>query len=254
MRPSAQASVSLGDDRDVVFCYAPTGEGVNGPWVFLKDRTGYVQADASNVFDRLFNGEVADAVEVACWAHARRKLVDLQDTDCRVAFPLKLIARMYRIERLANLKKLSPEERASLRQNRSQPILDKLKRWLVATAAKEPPGAALAKAVAYQTNHWEALTRFVKDGRLSPDNNICEQQMRDIALGRKNYLFAGSHAAASRAAVLYSLTRTCAQHGVPPLPYFTDVLTKLSQGWKQSRLDELLPEHWLALHADHAKK
>ena len=82
---------------------------------------------------------------------------------------------------------------------------------------------------------------FVHDGRLKLDNNVCEQQMRDIALGRKNFLFAGSHDAAHRAAAIYSLTRTCAQHGVPPLPYITDLLRKLGAGWPDSRLDELLP-------------
>jgi len=81
---------------------------------------------------------------------------------------------------------------------------------------------------------------------VSLDNNLCEQQLRDIALGRKNYLFAGSHDAARRAAALYSLTRTCAQYGVPPLPYFTEVLTKLASGWKASRLVDLLPPRWPA--------
>ena len=104
----------------------------------------------------------------------------------------------------------------------------------------------LAKAAAYALHHWTALTRFVADGRVSLDNNLCEQHLRDIALGRKNYLFAGSHDAARRAAALYSLTRACAQYGVPPLPYFTDVLTKLGSGWKATRLEELLPHRWHA--------
>jgi hypothetical protein len=89
-----------------------------------------------------------------------------------------------------------------------------------------------------------ASKRFVKDGRISLDNNLCEQQLRDIALGRKNYLFAGSHDAAQRAANLYSLTRTCLQYGISPLEYFTDVLSKLGVGWPQDRLDELLPPRW----------
>ena len=115
---------------------------------------------------------------------------------------------------------------------------------MLATSKSEPPSSDLAKAAAYPLNHWEALTRFVKDGRVSLDNNLCERQLRDIALGRKNYLFAGSHDAAQRAANLYSLARTCAQYGVPPLPYFTDVLGKLAAGWPQDRLDELLPPRW----------
>lgn len=234
----------VGDDRDVLFRYTPTGAGATGPWEFLAGRKGYIQADAANVFDRLFNGQAASAIELGCWSHGRRRLVALQDMDCRVAYPLKLIARLYRIEHLAAARELAPEARAKLRQERSPPVLEKLKRWLLATIKSEPPSSDLAKAAAYPLNHWGALTRFVNDGRISLDNNICEQQLRDIALGRKNYLFAGSHDAASRAANLYSLARTCAQYGVPPLPYFTDVLAKLAAGWTQDRLDELLPHHW----------
>jgi len=236
----------VGDDRDVLFRYTPTGEGATGPWEFLAGRNGYIQADAANVFDRLFNGQAASAVEIGCWAHGRRRLVKLQDTDCRVAYPLKLIARLYRIEHLADAQGLSAEKRAEMRKARGSPILDRLKQWFVATASSEPPSSDLAKAAAYCINHWTALTRFVEDGRVGLDNNLCEQQLRDIALGRKNYLFAGSHDAARRIAGLYSLTRTCAQYGVPPLPYLTDVLTKLGTGWPAEQLDELLPHAWTA--------
>lgn len=236
----------VGDDRDVLFRYTPTGEGATGPWEFLAGRKGYIQADAANVFDRLFNGQAASAVEIGCWSHGRRRLVALQDTDCRVAYPLKLIARLYRIEHLADAQKLSAEKRAELRKTRASPILERLKQWFVATAASEPPSSDLAKASAYCLNHWAALTRFVEDGRVGLDNNLCEQQLRDIALGRKNYLFAGSHDAARRIAGLYSLMRTCAQYGVPPLPYFTDVLTKLGAGWPADQLDDLLPHAWTA--------
>jgi len=251
--PQSPANIELGsmwayvgDDRDVVFRYTPTGRGATGPWEFLAGRKGYIQADASNVFDRLFNGQAASAVELGCWSHGRRRLVAMQDTDCRVAYPLKLIARLYRVEHLADARGLTPEGRAELRRERSRPVLEKLKRWYVATRASEPPSTDLAKAAGYVLNHWEALTRFVEDGRASLDNNLCEQQLRDIALGRKNYLFAGSHDAARRAAGLYSLTRTCTQYRVPPLAYFTDVFTKLANGWSVDRLDELLPQRWHA--------
>ncbi len=164
--------------------------------------------------------------------------------DCRVAYPLKLIARMYRIERLADARELSVDERTLLRKERSASVLEKLKRWFVLTHRSEPPSSDLAMATGYPLNHWTALTRFVDDGRLSLDNNICEQQMRAIALSRRNYLFCGSHDAARRTAVLYSLMRTCAQHNVPPLPYLTDVLRKLADGWPQKRIHELLPDRW----------
>jgi len=157
----------------------------------------------------------------------------------------KLIARIYRVEHLADARGLAPVERVALRKERTAPILEKLRRWFVATCASEPPSTDLARACAYSLNHWVALTRFLEDGRISPDNNLCEQQLRDIAVGRKNYLFAGSHAAAQRTAAFYSLTRTCIQHKVAPLPYFTDVLAKLGTGaWSGERLDELLPHRW----------
>jgi transposase len=234
----------IGDRTDVVFRYTPTGEGASGPWQFLAGRTGYIQADASSVFDRLFNGKAASAIELACWAHGRRRLVALQDTDFRVAYPLKLIARLYRFEHLAGARQLDPQARAALRKERSQPTVEKLKSWLVVTAAAEPPSSELAQATAYFLNHWTALTRFIDDGRVSLDNNHVEQQLRDVALGRKNYLFAGSHDAARRAANFYSLLRTCAQYGVAPVPYLTDVLGKLAAGWDPKRLDRLLPHRW----------
>jgi hypothetical protein len=242
--------VLVGDKLDVVFRYTPTGEGESGPWKFLAGRTGYIQADASNVFDRLFNGKAASAIELGCWSHARRKLVALQDTDFRVAYPLKLIARLYRIEHLADARELDPEERAALRRERSTPTLDKLQRRYVAMGRAEPPSSELAQASAYALNHWRALTRFVDDGRVDLDNNNVESQLRDVALGRKNYLFAGSHDAARRAANIYSLTRTCAQRGIPPVPYLTDILRKLGAGWDASRLDELLPHAWRAPDPD----
>jgi transposase len=234
----------VGDELDAVFRYTPTGEGATGPWVFLAGRTGYVQADAATVFDRLFNGRAASAVEVGCWSHARRKLTDLQDMDCRVAYPLKLIARLFRIEHLADAKGLSPDERVALRWERSQPVLEKIKRWLAAMHGSEPPGTDLAKAAGYMIRQWEALNRFLHDGRLRLHNNLVEQQLRSIALGRNNFLFFGSQQAAARAAVLYTITRTCALRGVQPLAYLTDVLRKLAAGWPQSRLDELLPDRW----------
>lgn len=238
--------VRVGDNRDVVFSYTPTGEGESGPWKLLAGRKGYIQADASNVFDRLFNGKVASAIELGCWSHCRRPLVALQETDFRVAWPLKLIGRLFRFEHLADAQELTPEARVELRKERSVPVLEKLKRWFITTIGAEPPSSEIAKASAYALNHWEALTRFVEDGRVGLHNNIAEQQLRSIALGRRNYLFAGSHDAARRAANLYSLMRTCAQYGVPPLPYLTDVLGKLGAGWDADRLKELLPHRWRA--------
>ena len=144
---------------------------------------------------------------------------------------------------------MSPDERLKLRQARTQKYLDKLTRWLTNLSTSEPPSSNLAKAAAYCVNQWTALNRFMEDGRIEVDNTLCERQIRDLAVGRKNYLFAGSHDAAKRIARIYSLTRTCAMHDVKPWPYLTDVLTKLAGGWDPSRLDELLPDRWQTLHA-----
>jgi len=191
----------VGDDRDVVFRYAATGEGASGPWPFLHGRRGYVQADAATVFDRLYDGTEASAIDVGCWAHGRRRFVALEDTDRRVAYPIQLITRLYRVERLAEARNLSPPERTILRQERCPAVLDQLGRWVAATVNTEPPASELAKAARYLVNQSQALIRFVDEGRLSLHNNLCERQLRTIALGRHNYLFAGSHQAAHRTAV-----------------------------------------------------
>jgi transposase len=236
----------VGDRKWVYFEYAQTGAGAQGPWETLAGRKGYVQADASSVFDRVYNGQCGNAIEVGCWAHARRKQYSLKDTDPRVAYPLQLIGKLYKVESVAGARGLAPEARRELRQQRSVGIIERLKHWLIKTAAREPPESALYKACAYSLNQWEALTRFLDDGRVGLDNNLCELQIRSLAVGRKNYLHAGSDAGAERAAALYSVLRTCALNGVSGHRYVKDVLDKLAAGWPQSRIEELLPDAYAA--------
>ena len=133
-----------------------------------------------------------------------------------------------------------------MRQTRSKKYLEQLRRWLKACTKHEPPQSAFAKACGYTLRHWEALNRFTIDGALALDNNLCESQIRSLALGRKNYLFAGSEVGAKRAAIIYSVTRTCALQQVPPLNYITDVLGKIAAGWPSERYHELLPDSWKA--------
>jgi len=233
----------VGDQQYVVFQYAPTGSGEDGPWKFLAGRDGYLQADAASVFDRLYNGARANATEVGCWAHARRKFHTLQDTDVRVAYPLKLISQLYRVEDLADRRGLDAEAREQLRGERASPILERLDRWLQRTLMSEPPASSLARACGHCLKQWVALTEFVHDGLLPLDNNLCERQIRSLALGRKNYLFAGSDAGAERAAILYSLLRTAALAGIDTYAYLIKLLERLAAGWSQRRIDELLPEN-----------
>lgn len=230
--------------RLCAYQYAPTGTGADGPWTHLVGQTGFVQADAANIFDRLFNGKVANATEVGCWAHARRRLHALVETDGRVAKPLQRIARIYRAEKAASVQNMSANERLGLRRRVSAQHVKWLHRWLKRTSGREPPASALGKACAYFLNHWDALTRFLEDGRLPLDNTEVERQIRALAVGRKNYLFAGSHEGARRAAVIYSLMRSCDLAGVEPTDWLESVLVRLAGGWPQSRIGELLPHRW----------
>jgi hypothetical protein len=234
---------AVGDARYVAFRYAVTGSGEDGPWRFLAGREGYHQADAASVYDRVYDGQAASATEVGCWAHARRKFEALRDVDSRVALPLKNIAMLYRVEKLADLRGLDPPARQALRDERSRRILRRLTTWIALTLETEPPESALTKACAYITNHHDALFCFLEDGHLALDNNLCERQLRSIAIGRKNYLFAGSDRAAERAAILYTVIRTAALATIDVYAYLTRVLTKIAEGWKASRLEELLPEN-----------
>jgi hypothetical protein len=240
----------VGGERYVVFRYAPTGTGEDGPWRFLEGRVGNLQADASNVFDRLYNGKRADADEVGCWAHARRKYYALKDTDVRVAYPLKLIAQLYRVEELADRRELSPEKRLTLRRERSAPILERYERWLKRTLVQEPPESSLHKACAYSLNQWDALGRFLEDPLLPLDNGLCERQIRSLALGRRNYLFAGSDAGAEHAAILYSLLRTAALAGIDTYGYLVQLIERLAAGWPAQRIDKLLPENYAVTTAN----
>jgi hypothetical protein len=163
--------------------------------------------------------------------------------------PAALIGKLYRVEAIAEARGLDSDARVKLRRERSSGILERLKHWLIRTAAREPPESALYKACAYSLNHWEALTRFLEDGRVGLDNNLCELQIRSLAVGRKNYLHAGSDAGAQRAAVLYTVLRTCALHRVDAYSYLKDVLDKLAGGWPQERIAELLPDAWAASQA-----
>lgn len=239
----------VGDRQHVVFRFSQTGSGEDGPWRHLKDREGYIQADAASVFDRLYDGQCARATEVGCLVHARRKFFKLQDSDPRVAYPLDLISKVYKVERAANARGLSPKERLDLRKRRSSGLMQRLKRWIVKTASREPPQNAMRKACDYSLNHWEALTRFLGDGALAPDNNLCELQIRSLAIGRRNYLFAGSDAGAEHAANLYSIMRTCAVQNVDAYAYLMDIIGKLADGWPATRIDELLPAEWAAARA-----
>lgn len=237
----------LGDHLWAFFDYTPTREAA-GPYRYLQHRKGWLQVDAYTGYDRLFKGDAATAVEVACWAHTRRYYYEVvQAGDHRAAIALDKIAKLYAVERKATEQGLDPEARAKLRQEESEPIINELMRWVVDTYNEEPPKSGLRRALTYTINQYQALRKFLEDGRLPLDNNDCERELRTVAVGRKNYLFAGSDAAARRSAVFYSLLGTCKHAGVEPWAYLRDVMQRIAEGWPQSRLDELLPPNWSPL-------
>jgi len=233
----------VGDRRWVTYAYTPTREG-RGPCSFLAGRVGWVQADAYSGYDALFKPPHATAVEVGCMAHARRYFVKALETDCRAAVALHWIGKLYEVEREATERELDPAARQVLRRERSTPVLDELGKWIAKTEPAAPPKSPLGRALTYMVNQWQALSRFLEDGRLEIDNNGVERALRTVAVGRKNWLFAGSDEGAERAAVIYTVFGTCRLNGVDPWVYVQDVLKKLADGWKHSRIAELLPPDW----------
>ena len=154
---------------------------------------------------------------------------------------LKLFANLYDIER--EVAQLDADERRRIRQDKARPAADVLHRWLVANRQKVPHGSATAKAIDYSLGRWQALTRYVDDGRLPADNNWVENRIRPIALGRNNWLFAGSLRAGKRAAAVMSLIHSAKLNGHEPHAYMKDVLQRLPTH-PASRIGELLPQRW----------
>jgi transposase len=221
------------------FCETRAGEHARaflGQWkgsLICDDYAGYKQSLANGM------------TEAGCLAHSRRKFFDLHAANkSQVAgSALQQIARIYEIER--ELKDLAPDERQHIRQVRSKPVLDALHQWMLLTRQKITDGSATAKALDYRLKRWAALTRFVDDGRLPVDNNHIENQIRPIAIGRNNWLFAGSLRAGKRAAAVMSLIQSAKLNGHDPYTYLKNVLTRLPTQ-RASQIEELLPHRWTA--------
>jgi transposase len=223
-----------------------------GPGLFLAQRDGgYLVADAYKGYDHIFTRKVEDEelpppIEVGCNAHARRGFIKVAEAgDPRAAVMLHHYKKLYDIERESKEAGEGPDERLARRQRESLPVLALMEAWCRQTREKEPPKSALSSAVGYVLNQWRALTRFVEDGALPIDNTLVERALRGVAMGRRNYLFAGSDNGALRAATLYTIIATCRLCGVEPMAYVADVLTKLQAGqWPYARLRELVPDEW----------
>ena len=221
----------------VWFAYSPDRKGEH-PERHLRDFRGLLQADAYAGFNHLYEG--GRIQEVACWAHVRRKFYDLQIAHkspvAREA--LERIAALYAIE--SDIRGRLPSERREVRQARAGPLLESFRNWLVSCLPRLSRKSDTTAAVKYALGLWEALVRYADDGRLEIDNNAAERALRVVALGRKNYLFAGSDAGGERSAAIYSLIGTAKLNGLDPETYLREVLSRIAEH-PINRIEELLP-------------
>ena len=225
-------------DKIVFFDYQE-GRGRDGPMEILQNFTGYLQSDGYNVYDIFDKKE--NITLIHCMAHARRMFNEALDNDRRVAeHAMKEIQKLYSIERTIKEQSLSFEERKAVRQQQSVPILQSLGIWMKEEYLKALPKTAVGKALGYSIERWERLSRYTENGMLNIDNNPVENSIRPVALGRKNYLFAGSHEAARRSGMLYSLLGTCKMHGIEPTTWLKEVLRTIPTH-PINRINELLP-------------
>ncbi len=231
-RPAADTAAPA-----VWFVYSPDRKGEH-PAQHLKKFRGTLQADAYAGFNQLYeDGRIEPA---ACWAHVRRHFYDLEQAHSSPVAreALQRIGALYGIEEL--MRGRPPDERRAIRQAQAKPLLDSLRRWLEATLSKLSRKSETTVAIRYALLRWDALTRYIEDGHIEIDNNAAERSLRGVALGRKNYLFAGSDAGGERAAAIYSLIGSAKLNGLDPEAYLREVLTRIADH-PINRIDELLP-------------
>lgn len=230
----------------VVFDATPTHER-DGPEAMLAGFAGDLQADAYTGYDALYRtGRIR---ELGCWAHARRRFVEALPTEARAAPMIALIQQLYHVERAVADE--SVEMRRARRIDQSVPLLAAIGTERDALAEAVLPKSPLGEAVRYLTNQWDALQRFVEDGRFRIDNNGAENQLRGVAIGRKNWLFAGSFEGARRAALLYSLVQSCTLIEISPFDYLKDVLLRVATH-PQRQIGDLTPLGWAATFGQRA--
>jgi transposase len=234
------------DPPAVAFFYSPDRGGAH-PERHLAEFAGILQADAYAGFGRLYEPErkPGPILEAACWAHARRKLFELA-TVSKAPIATEAVRRideLFKIEREIN--RFSAEQRLAVRKERTKPLVIALETWLRAQFERVSRKSEIGKALAYALNHWIALTRFLEDGRICLSNNAAERALRGVAVGRRNWTFAGSDRGGERAAAIYTLIETCKLNDVDPQAWLADVLARLPDH-PAKRIGELLPWHWKA--------
>jgi len=234
----------------VWFAYSPDRKGEH-PKEHLSKFSGMLQADGYAGFDQIY--EAGSIQEAACWAHVRRKFYDIQvaHKSAVATEALDRIAALYAVEK--EIHGHLPEERRAVRNERSRPLLESLKQWLEEILGSLSKKSDTAMAVRYALGRWEALMRYCDDGRVEIDNNAAERSLRAVALGRKNYLFAGSDRGGESAAVLYSLIGTAKLNGIDPEGYLRNVLSRIAEH-PINRIEELLPWNVAAELSQHSSR
>jgi hypothetical protein len=238
----------VGDDEHpyTVYDYTPN-RSRDGPEAFLEEFRGYLQADAYSGYDHFYKEPERGILEVACWAHCRRRFFEAQSSDLmRSTVMLAYIRLLYDVEREAGERKLKGEARRVLRQEKSKLILEDIRTYLEREQPQVLPKSPEGDAIAYTMSNWKALTRYLDDGDLAIDNNGAERSLRGIAVGRRNWTFYGSDNGGRTAAVLSSLIATSKRLGLNPFAYLRDVFERISSH-PQGRLAELLPDQWKAV-------
>ncbi|MCM4161944.1 IS66 family transposase [Antarcticibacterium flavum] len=231
-------------DGNVVFDYQP-GRGQKAPEAMLKDFKGYLQTDGYAVYDHYAKKE--EVTHLGCWAHARRYYEKSLDNDPeRATRALKEIQKIYAIERKIKEANLSPEQIKEVRLKEALPVINELGKWMTQQLKFTLPKSLIGKALAYSVSRWDALCAYLYDGNLFIDNNQIEGKIRPVAVGRKNYLFAGSHKAAQRAAAIYSFFAICKKHQVNPYEWLKYTLENIMT-IKYKDIKNLYPQNYKKL-------
>lgn len=226
----------------------------DGPAQFLKGFHGYLHADAFGGYDGIYVS--GDVIEVMCNAHARRKFHEARTADAaRAAVALGYYRALYAIEAAIKAQIVDETEESKkaavrylIRKEQAVPLLEEFHKWLKKEKPEVLPKSPIGNAISYALNHWDALARYTSSGLLDIDNNVAEQEMKNIAIGRKNWLFVGSENGGKTAAVLFSVASSCRRHGHDTFAYLRDVITRLPKHPRES-LEELLPDRWKPLPA-----
>jgi len=227
---------------DVVFDWN-VSRSREGPREFLKSFRGKLQTDGYGVYESLARERSPELILIGCWAHARRGLHEALGEGRAAAWLVGQIGRLYAVEKQLREQHAGPQLRAAVRAWQSRPILARLRRALEVVRRRVLPKSLLGQAIDYTLARWEALTRYVEDGRLEIDNNACENSIRPTAIGKKNFLFIGHPEAGQRSAVIYSVLGSCRRHGINPAEYLQDVFERLPKA-KTSEVKSLTPAAW----------